>query len=137
MSVKGTKGRAGDVACYRCGRPMVLAHAWKQKVTKHGKVFTNYFCAEHVVITDSGQRWRPLEPGETPPELTMGDPEPGTPDVAPMTPVGELAGGIAWEDIKAAKTDPNAPRFEDEYQQLPPPERPADDDFNPLDDVGF
>jgi hypothetical protein len=136
--MKGTKGRAGDVACYRCGRPLTLAQAWKRRRVKHGKPFTEFYCAEHVVITDRGQSWRPLEPGEQPPELTMGDPEP-----AERTADDVLEGGIPYEAPQsfgeallreertpAAYAAPIVEHLNELREQEP-------DDFNPLDDVGF
>lgn len=142
--MKTTSGRPGDVACWTCQRPLTFNQAWKRK-RANGRGL-EYYCAEHVIITDGGHNWRPRtksDPEDLPP---MGTPAPAVPDTEPMRPLQELlAGGVAWDDAEppvmgALKHQSDHPTTTTGFQEVLLMEERApaeDDEFDPLNDVGF
>lgn len=139
-------GRAGDVACARCARPLKIGQTWKKRLAS-GKVL--YYCAEDVIVFDEGRSWRPRtdkDPLDLPPmgeKVKVAEPNAGddVPLEAPAAPPEMPM--KSWVDVAdsvlEAKANPpaDAPRFEDEWQGSYDVEKPADDDFDPINDVGF
>lgn len=112
-------GRAGDIKCCRCGRPMAKGQSWRRTVRGREE----HYCAEDVIIFDNGQSWRPR---------TEKDPD----DLPAMNDHVQVAAAVLEQDSATPEIPEEtwADRADVVLEQSEPA---TPDDFDPINDVGF